>query len=109
MSCVIYRPNEDTMFSIGGSFGGGENMINAGVSLKIGRGNHVSNSRVAMAKEIRDLRQALADQAAEIAQLKGMHHLAIDPVKSLLFPDVADNHWAYEYVSKLAGNGILEG
>lgn len=106
MSCVIYRPNEDTMFSIGGSFGGGENMINAGVSLKIGRGNHISNSRVAMAKEIRDLRQALA---AEIAQLKGMHHLAIDPDKSLLFPDVADNHWAYEYVSKLAGNGILEG
>ena len=64
---LYYRPNEDTMFSVGGSFGGGENMINAGVSLKIGRGNHVSNSRVAMAKEIRDLRQALADQAAEIA------------------------------------------
>ena len=106
---LYYRPNEDTMFSVGGSFGGGENMINAGVSLKIGRGNYVSNSRVAMAKEIRDLRQALADQAAEIAQLKGMHHLAIDPDKSLLFPDVADNHWAYEYVSKLAGNGILEG
>lgn len=106
---LYYRPNEDTMFSVGGSFGGGENMINAGVSLKIGRGNHVSNSRVAMAKEIRDLRQALADQAAEIAQLKGMHYLAIDPDKSLLFPDVADNHWAYEYVSKLAGNGILEG
>lgn len=106
---LYYRPNEDTMFSVGGSFGGGENMINAGVSLKIGRGNHVSNSRVAMAKEIRDLRQALAEQAAEIAQLKGMHHLAIDPNKSLLFPDVADNHWAYEYVSKLAGNGILEG
>ena len=106
---LYYRPNEDTMFSVGGSFGGGENMINAGVSLKIGRGNHVSNSRVAMAKEIRDLRQALADQAAEIAQLKGMHHLAIDPNKSLLFPDVVENHWAYEYVSKLAGNGILEG
>ena len=106
---LYYRPNEDTMFSVGGSFGGGENMINAGVSLKIGRGNHVSNSRVAMAKEIRDLRQALAEQAAEIAQLKGLHHLAIDPDKSLLFPDVADNHWAYEYVSKLAGNGILEG
>ena len=106
---LYYWPNEDTMFSVGGSFGGGENMVNAGVSLKIGGGSHVSNSRVAMAKEIRDLRQALADQAAEIAQLKGMHHLAIDPDKSLLFPDVADNHWAYEYVSKLAGNGILEG
>lgn len=106
---LYYRPNEDTMFSVGGSFGGGENMINAGVSLKIGRGNHVSNSRVAMAKEIRDLRQALAEQAAEIAELKAMHHLAIDPNKSMLFPDVADNHWAYEYVTKLAGNGIIEG
>ena len=106
---LYYRPNEDTMFSVGGSFGGGENMINAGVSLKIGGGSHVSTSRVAMAKEIRDLRQALEDQAAEMAQLKAMHHLAIDPNKSMLFPDVADNHWAYEYVTKLAGNGIIEG
>ena len=106
---LYYRPNEDTMFSVGGSFGGGENMVNAGISLKIGGGSHVSTSRVAMAKEIRDLRQALADQAAEMAQLKAMHHLAIDPNKSMLFPDVADNHWAYEYVTKLAGNGIIEG
>ena len=106
---LYYRPNEDTMFSVGGSFGGGENMINAGVSLKLGRGSHVSNSRVAMAKEIRDMRKAMAEQAAEIAELKAMHHLAIDPNKSMLFPDVADNHWAYEYVTKLAGNGIIEG
>ncbi|WP_298674968.1 S-layer homology domain-containing protein [uncultured Megasphaera sp.] len=106
---LYYRPNEDTMFSVGGSFGGGENMVNAGISLKIGGGSHVSTSRVAMAKEIRDLRQDLEDQAAEMAQLKAMHHLAIDPNKSMLFPDVADNHWAYEYVTKLAGNGIIEG
>ena len=106
---LYYRPNEDTMFSVGGSFGGGENMVNAGVSLKIGGGNHVSTSRVAMAKEIRELRHALSNQAAEIAQLRSMHHLAIDPDKSMLFPGVADNHWAYEYVTKLAGNGILEG
>ncbi len=106
---LYYRPNEDTMFSVGGSFGGGENMVNAGVSLKLGRGSHVSNSRVAMAKEIRDMRKAMAEQAAEIAELKAMHHLAIDPNKSMLFPDVADNHWAYEYVTKLAGNGIIEG
>lgn len=106
---LYYRPNEDTMFSVGGSFGGGENMVNAGVSLKLGRGSHVSNSRVAMAKEIRDMRKAMAEQAAEIAELKAMHHLTIDPNKSMLFPDVADNHWAYEYVTKLAGNGIIEG
>ena len=104
-----YRPNEDTMFSIGGSFGGGENMVNAGISFKLGQGNHVSNSRVAMAKEIRDMKKNMAEQAAEIAQLKSMHGLAIDPEKSELFPDVSENHWAYEYVSKLAGNGILKG
>jgi hypothetical protein len=104
-----YRPNEDTMFSVGGSFGGGENMFNAGISFKLGQGNHVSTSRVAMAKEIRDLKKALSEQAAEIAQLKSMHGLAIDPEKSELFPDVSENHWAYEYVSRLAGNGILKG
>ena len=50
---------EGTLFSVGGSFGGGENMLNAGVSMKIGQGNHVSTSRVAMAKEIKDLRAEL--------------------------------------------------
>ena len=57
---AYYRPNEDTMFSIGGSFGGGENMFNAGVSIKLGQGNHISTSRVAMAKEIKDLRENVA-------------------------------------------------
>ena len=61
---AFYRPNEDTLFSVGGSFGGGENMLNAGVSMKIGQGNHVSTSRVAMAKEIKDLR-------AELENLRG--------------------------------------
>ena len=56
---AFYRPNEDTLFSVGGSFGGGENMLNAGVSLKLGQGNHVSTSRVAMAKELKDLRAEL--------------------------------------------------
>ena len=53
---AFYRPNEDTMFSVGGSFGGGENMVNAGVSVKLGQGNHVSTSKVAMAKEIVEMR-----------------------------------------------------
>ena len=68
---AFYRPNEDTTLSVGGTVGGGENMVNAGVSFKFGQGNHVSNSRVAMAKEIKDLRKeveslrsALVDVAA---------------------------------------------
>ena len=106
---AYYRPNEDTMFSIGGSFGGGENMVNAGVSIKLGQGNHVSTSRVAMAKEMKAMRQHMAEQDALIAKLQSMHGMAVDPAKSTLFPDVAENHWAYQYVTTLAKKGILEG
>ena len=59
---AYYRPNEDTMFSIGGSFGGGENMLNAGVSFKLGQGNHVSTSRTMMAKEIESLKAVVKEQ-----------------------------------------------
>ena len=55
---AFYRPNEDTMFSVGGTVGNDDNMVNAGVSFKIGQGNGVSTSRVAMAKEIKDLDDA---------------------------------------------------
>ena len=55
---AYYRPNEDTMFSVGGSFGGGENMVNAGVSVKLGQGNNVTTSRVSMAREIKNLKTA---------------------------------------------------
>ena len=106
---AYYRPNEDTMFSIGGSFGGGENMFNAGVSIKLGQGNHISTSRVAMAKEMEAMRRHMAEQDALIAKLESMHGMAEGPEKSVLFPDVAENHWAYQYVTTLAKKGLLEG
>ena len=106
---AYYRPNEDTMFSIGGSFGGGENMFNAGVSIKLGQGNHISTSRVAMAKEMEAMRRHMAEQDALIAKLESMHGMAEGPEKSVLFPDVAENHWAYQYVTALAKKGLLEG
>ena len=106
---AYYRPNEDTMFSIGGSFGGGENMVNAGVSIKLGQGNHISTSRVAMAKEMEAMRRHMAEQDALIAKLESMHGMAEGPEKSVLFPDVAENHWAYQYVTALAKKGLLEG
>ena len=106
---AFYRPTEDVMVSVGGSMGGGENMVNAGVTFKLGQHNHVSNSRVAMAKEIKALRQHMAQQDALIAQLQQRNGMAVDPARSGLFPDVAENHWAYEYVTKLARQGILEG
>lgn len=66
---AFYRPTEDIMVSIGGSTGGGENMINAGVSFKLGQHNHVSRSRVAMKKEILDLKATVARQDAQIQKL----------------------------------------
>lgn len=113
---AFYQPNEDTMLSIGGSFGGGENMVNAGVSVKLGQGNHVSTSRVAMAKEIRDLRENVAKlndvvnrQSALIDKLTGVNAGTIQDRGNDLFPDVPANHWAYEYVTALHKAGILEG
>ena len=109
---LFYRPNEDTMFSAGSTLGNGENLFNAGLSLKIGQGNHVSTTRVAMAKEMLDLR---ADNKAMHEQINTMNDRLntvlgmLDMAKSASFPDVPENHWAYEAVSKLAGNGIIKG
>ena len=109
---AFYRPNEDTMFSVGGSFGGGENMVNAGVSVKLGQSNHVSTSKVAMAKEIVDLRDENKDLKKRLDTMEQKMNSILgilDMGKKKDFPDVPENHWAYEYVSTLAGNGILEG
>ena len=120
---AFYKPNEDTTFSIGGTIGGGENMINAGVSFKLGQGNNVSNSRVGVAKEVRDLRAGMAKleelvnnqnavinrQSELINQLTGQNPGRLQEENSELFPDVPDNHWAYEYVTKLHELGIIEG
>jgi len=69
---AFYRPNEDTMFSVGGSFGGGENMMNAGLSLKLGQGKHVSTTGVATVKEIQELREHISRQDEQIAQLTAL-------------------------------------
>lgn len=69
---AFYRPNEDTMFSVGGTVGNGDNIVNAGVSFKLGQGNNVSTSRVAMAKEIKSMRDIVAKQDAQIQKLTAM-------------------------------------
>lgn len=105
---AFYQPNEDTMFSVGGTFGNDENMVNAGVSFKLGQKSNVSRSRVSMAKELVSLRD-------EVAQLKAlMAHAGILPSNGQLdtsdmFPDVPENHWAYEYIHELAKLGIVDG
>ena len=107
---AFYRPNEDTMFSVGGTVGTGETQLNAGVSLRLGKRAPESHSRVAMGREIAELNARLQDMENKynnLLQILTPH--AIDPSKTAEFPDVPRNHWAYQYISQLAGNGILVG
>ena len=105
---AYYRPDEKVMFSVGGTVGNGENMVNAGISFALDRTNHVSNSRTALAREVIDLRGQLAVMGAKMAKMEKALGM-LDETKTKLFPDVPANHWAYEYIAKLAGNGYIEG
>ena len=107
---AFYRPNEDTMFSVGGTVGTGESQLNAGISIRLGKRSPESRSRVAMGREIAELNARLQDMENKynnLLQILTPH--AIDPSKTAEFPDVPRNHWAYQYISQLAGNGILVG
>ena len=107
---AFYRPNEDTMFSVGGTVGTGESQLNAGVSIRLGKRSPESRSRVAMGREIAELNARLQDMENKynnLLQILTPH--AIDPSKTAEFPDVPRNHWAYQYIIQLAGNGILVG
>ena len=106
---AFYRPDEKVMLSVGGTFGNGENMVNAGISFSLDRTARVSNSRTAMAKEIVDLRANVANLTALVGQLTAGMGGTIEMDRMKLFPDVPENHWAYEYIGRLAAAGILEG
>ena len=103
---AFYRPTEKVMFSVAGTMGNGENMVNAGVTFALDRKNNVSNSRVAMAHEIQDLRDQVAALTALVSQIAGKGNPLLDTV---MFPDVPENHWAYDYVEGLQKRGIIEG
>ena len=69
---AFYRPNEDTMFSLGTNFGNGENMFNAGLSFKIGQGSGITTSKTAMAKKIESLEDTVDKQDKKIAELEAL-------------------------------------
>mgnify|MGYP001188984624 FL=1 len=104
---AFYRPDEKVMLSLGGTVGNGENMVNMGVSFALDRTSNVNNSKVALAKEVVDLRKQVADLTLLVMQNVGQGRENLDVNR--LFPDVAENHWAYEYVADLAKQGIIEG
>ena len=60
---AFYRPNYDTMISLGSSYGGGENMVNAGVTFRIGEGTtKVYSSQDALEREVDSLRSVVDEQ-----------------------------------------------
>ena len=104
---MFYRPTEKVMLSAAGTMGNGENMVNMGVTFALDRKNNVSNSRVAMAREIQDLREQVAALTALVTQLAGRNNPVL--IDTVMFPDVPENHWAYDYIEGLQKRGIVEG
>lgn len=110
---AFYRPNEDVQLSVGSTVGNGETVVNAGLSVKVGAHSNVSRSRVAIGKEVLELKKTVALQNAQIQKLTALlndvagTHMKAD--RTTLFPDVASNHWAYEAVSDLSCRGLVEG
>ena len=110
---AFYRPNEDVQLSVGSTVGNGETVVNAGLSVKVGAHSNVSRSRVAIGKEVLELKKTVALQNAQIQKLttllNGVAGTNMKADRTTLFPDVLSNHWAYEAVSDLSRRGLVEG
>ena len=110
---AFYRPNEDVQLSVGSTVGNGETVVNAGLSVKVGAHSNVSRSRVAIGKEVLELKKTVALQNAQIQKLttllNGVAGTNMKADRTTLFPDVSSNHWAYEAVSDLSRRGLVEG
>ena len=97
---AFYRPNDDVMVNLSTAFGTGENMVGGGVSVRLGKsGNKLSR------EESNALKAQVDDLTARMDALLSV----LNPNMSKDFPDVPENHWAYEAVSRLAGNDIVQG
>ena len=97
---AFYRPNEDVMVNFSTAFGTGENMVGGGVSVRLGKGSN---------KLSREESNALKDQVDDLTARMDALLSVLNPNMSKDFPDVPENHWAYEAVSRLAGNDIVQG
>lgn len=97
---AFYRPNDDVMVNLSTAFGTGENMVGGGVSVRLGKGGN---------KLSREENNALKDQVNDLTARMDALLSVLNPNMSKDFPDVPENHWAYEAVSRLAGNDIVQG
>ena len=167
---MYYHPDETTTMSIGASFGGGENMVNAGITWKMGKDSgHMRTQAATKAVPVQfvaaptqttqptgqtegtktpqpvtavtttasgqqvpivaaylpsidnstraendELKELLARQTAILEKLAEQKTAAAPAAAAApvsgedLFPDVPENHWAYDFVAKLAQAGALK-
>lgn len=68
---IAYRPNEDLMFTVGTTFGS-DNVINAGVSYKVGAKSEVSRSKVALIKDLDEAKKEIAQLKADNEKIKAI-------------------------------------
>lgn len=97
---AFYRPNDDVMVNLSTAFGTGENMVGGGVSVRLGKSSN---------KLSREENNALKAQVDDLTARMDALLSVLNPNMSKDFPDVPENHWAYEAVSRLAGNDIVQG
>jgi hypothetical protein len=104
---AFYRPNENVMINVSSSFGTGENMYGGGISLRIGQGGN--KARRNATNGLTEREKAMQQQINSLTNRLDALLSVINPNMSKEFPDVPENHWAYEAVSRLAGNGVIQG
>lgn len=107
---VFAHPNENTLLSLGATFGTGDNMINAGATFRVGKSyKQVTNSNVAVAKDVQDLAKKYEALAQKYDNLvKSLNHTNGTDY-DVVFPDVPKGHWAYDFVKDLSDKGYLVG
>lgn len=110
---AAYRPNEDLMFTVGSTVGNGDTVVNAGVSYKVGAKSDVSRSKVAVAKDVADMKREMEAMKAQNAKITAILNAVLGADlpqdQNTVFPDVPENHWAFEAVDDLAKRGLIIG
>lgn len=110
---AAYRPNEDLMFTVGSTVGNGDTVLNAGVSYKVGAKSDVSRSKVAVAKDVADMKREMEAMKAQNAKITAILNAVLGADlpqdQNTVFPDVPENHWAFEAVDDLAKRGLIIG
>ena len=110
---AAYRPNEDLMFTVGSTVGNGDTVVNAGVSYKVGAKSGVSRSKVAVAKDVADMKREMEAMKAQNAKITAILNAVLGANlpqdQNTVFPDVPENHWAFEAVDDLAKRGLIIG